>query len=158
MSSQVDSKTKVIVGKVISRLSIGLIPVFCLALAWCGFQILSWILQTKGAVGDMACYVLFGSGVCCGIAGAIGITQLFFFLRRLETEPVFTACNVRALGILSWCSSAFLIAGVVDAFVVNCLFLAAIGVAAGFVGFLVWVVREAFVRALALQNDADATI
>ena len=158
MSSQVDSKSKVVVGKAISRLSIGLVPVFCLALAWCGFQILSWILQTKGAVGDMACYVLFGSGICCGVAGAIGIAQLFFFLRRLETEPIFSACNVRALGILSCCSYVFLVAGIVDAFVVHSLFLAAIGVAAGFIGFLVWVIRESFVRARELQNDADATI
>ncbi len=157
MSDQENPKAKMIVGKVFSRLSVGLIPVFCLSLSWCGFQILVWILQTKGyPASDMACCVLFGSGICCGVAGAIGITHLFFFLRRLEKEPVFTARNVRALGVLSWCAYVFLVAGVVDAVVVDCLFLAAIGVAAGFIGFLVWVVRVSFAKALELLSTLEA--
>ena len=155
MSNNENIMTKVVVGKTVSRLSVVLIPVFCLALSWCGFQVLVWILQTKGLpLGDVASWVLFGSGVCCGVAGAIGISHLFFLLRRLEKEPVFTARNVRALGILTWCACVFLVAGVVDAFLVGCLFLAAIGVVAGIIGFLVWVVREIFVKAVELHNDA----
>ena len=147
---------KVVVGKTVSRLSFVLIPVFCLALSCCGFQVLAWILQAKGLppLGNAAWWVLFGSGICCGVAGIIGISHLFFFLRRLEIEPAFTARNVRALGILTWCACVFLVAGVVDAFLVGCLFLAAIGVVAGIIGFLVWVVREIFVKAVELHNDA----
>ena len=144
-SGAIESSNCLTFGKVASYLSVVLMPVFCLALAWCGCQILEWILQTKKLpIGDVGCWVLFGSGICCGIAGAIGIAHLFFFLRRLEKESAFTFRNVRALDIMGWCSFVFLAAGVVDSILLNCLFLAAIGIVSGFMGILIFVIREVF--------------
>ena len=81
---------------------------------------------------------------------------LFVLLRRISRGRVFVRENVDCLRYISWCCFA----GSAISFV-SSLYLFpwfAIGVAAGFMGIIVRVIKNVFGKAVSLQDDADHTV
>ncbi len=82
--------------------------------------------------------------------------NLFYLLRRIESDQVFIAKNVECLRRISW--SCFAGAGVAFASGFYYLSWLFVFVAAAFMGLIVRVVKNVVAQAVALKDEADYTI
>ena len=90
------------------------------------------------------------------VPAAALLALLFLFLRRIGQGRVFVNENRNCLRHISWCCFA----GAAICFLSSLYWLPwfAIGVAAGFMGLIVRVVKNVIAKAISLQDDADHTI
>lgn len=88
-------------------------------------------------------------------AGAI-LALLLILLTRIGKGEVFVERNVNCLRYISWC--CFIGAAICVASAFYWVPWSAVGIAAGFMGLIVRVVKNVIARAVSLQDDVDHTI
>ena len=90
------------------------------------------------------------------IPAAALLILLFILLHRISRGQVFVGKNTECLRHISWCCFAGAAISVVSTFYWLPWF--AVGVAAGFMGLIVRVIKNVIAKAVSLQDDADHTI
>ena len=90
------------------------------------------------------------------VPAALLLILLYLLLHRIGNGLVFIRQNVKCLRQISWCCFAGAIIAASSSFYWFPWF--AVGIAAGFMGLIVRVVKNVFERAVTLQEDADFTI
>ena len=106
--------------------------------------------------GDTGFYSLLIGLYVCSIPAYSLLYSLYRLLHNLEKDRVFIAENVVLLRRVSWCC---ILAGVV------CLCIAPVwpslvllATAAGFMGLIVRVIKNVFVRAIGMKDELDFTV
>jgi len=90
------------------------------------------------------------------IPAAVLLVLLLNLLRRISAGKVFVKENTDCLRHISWCCFAGAAIGIASAF--YWFPWLAVGIAAGFMGLIVRVVKNVVAEAVSLQDDADYTI
>ena len=101
--------------------------------------------------------ILFLATIYTGsVPAAALLVCLFLLLRRIGQGHVFVKKNTESLRHISW----FCFAGAVICFASSLYWFPwfAIGIAAGFMGLIVRVIKNVIAKAVSLQDDADHTI
>ena len=142
-------------------LSQGLLAVFTAAVAFLDIRCMWFWEWTSGAgvlgtVGEMDQYWFLGCLFACSIPAYILLYSMHILLKRVKQGAVFTRENVRLLGIVSLC--CFLAALLCLAFSWRFPVLLVITAAAGFVGLIVRIVKNAFQQALSMKDELDLTV
>jgi hypothetical protein len=113
------------------------------------------ISSSRSDLGGTKAYFMLTvySGI---IPAGILLVSLYRLLERMTRGQVFIAKNVSSLRRISWCCFT----GAIICLISGLYYFpwALVGVAAAFMGLIVRVVRNAFARAVSLQDDADYTI
>lgn len=95
---------------------------------------------------------LFG----CSVPAYVLLCSMHFLLKHIQEGNVFTAQNIRLLGIVSLCCflAALFCLGLSWRFPV----LLVVTAAAGFVGLIVRIVKNVFQQALSMKDELDLTV
>lgn len=90
------------------------------------------------------------------VPAGIILAFLYILLTRIGKDEIFIKKNVDALRYISWCCFA----GAIISFISMFYWApwSAVGIAAGFMGLIVRVVKNIFAKAVSLQDDVDHTI
>ena len=130
----------------------GLLAVLDLTAYWTTryFAQISGALEESQAVPLMLLFYL------CSVAGWAALWNLWKLLKNIRKGQVFVAENVAAMRLVSWCCFGVGIVCVVGAVVYLPLLIAA--AAAGFMGLIVRIVKNAFEQALAMKDELDFTV
>ena len=109
-----------------------------------------------GTVNGTDKYLFLGCLYGCSIPAFVLLYSMHILLKRVRHGSVFTRENVRLLGIVSLC--CFLAALLCLAFSWRFPVLLVITAAAGFVGLIVRIVKNAFQQALSMKDELDLTV
>jgi len=92
----------------------------------------------------------------CSVFAWLTLYQLWRLLKNLRRGEVFTAGNVRALRIVSWCCAGA--AGICLISLLWYLPFVFAAAAAGFMCLIVRIVKNVFQQAIAMKDELDLTI
>lgn len=111
----------------------------------------SSVLEGGRAVSLMLLFYL------CSVAGWAALWNLWKLLKNIRKGQVFVPENVAAMRLVSWCCFGVGIVCAVGAMAVYPLLLV-VAIAAGFMGLIVRIVKNAFEQALAMKDELDFTV
>lgn len=101
--------------------------------------------------------VLMMISICSGsVFGWIFLYRLWTLLRNIKRGEVFTESNVRQMRGMSWCCAGAALICLASALYYLPFLL--VGLAAGFTGLVVRVVKNVFQQAIAMKSELDLTI
>ncbi len=106
--------------------------------------------------GPAGRWVLLAALYLCSIPAYGALWCLYRLLRNIERERVFTAENVLLLRRVSWCCAGAAIVCLLASPVWYSMVLLA--AAAAFMGLIVRVVKNVFVRAIGMKDELDYTV
>ncbi|MCW6662509.1 DUF2975 domain-containing protein [Aerococcaceae bacterium NML190073] len=107
--------------------------------------------------GALRYYLLLGSGYVLGTLALIVIVQLFHLVDRIGQGEVFIPTNVRSLQLIGWNVGVVAIMALIIS--ITCyLPVLAIAIAGTFMTLIIRVVRNAFGKAVQMQDELDYTI
>jgi hypothetical protein len=93
----------------------------------------------------------------CSVAGWVALWQLWRLLGHIRRGEIFVRENVTAMRGVSWCCFAVMAVCVAGAGLVYPLLLV-VAIAAGFMGLIVRIVKNAFQQAIAMKDELDFTV
>ena len=124
-----------------------------------GWWLVNWFLRTSRYQGiNDAAHLVWGL-VTLYIASAAAwvlLYHLYRLLTNIEAERVFETDNVRHLRAASWCCMA--VAALCLGGAVFYLPMALVSMAAAFMGLIVRIIKNVFVRAIGMKAELDLTI
>lgn len=101
--------------------------------------------------------VLMMISICSGsVFGWLFLYRLWTLLKNIKRGEVFTEANVRRMRGMSWCCAGAALICLASALYYLPFLL--VGLAAGFTGLVVRVVKNVFQQAIAMKSELDLTI
>lgn len=140
----------------LTKICIGIFTIgYILVLALCPGLMKQFVKYSFSARGKDAVFFMATVYACAVPLGCI-LWQLYGLVSRIGGEDIFTGKNIHALRIISWmCFAVTLICLVSMSYYVFYIVLAA---CAAFIGLLIRVIKNVFVRARQLKEENDFTI
>ena len=143
------------------RMSRVLVAVFTAAVAFLDIRCL-WLFRWASEAGILGAvtaadrYLFLGCLFGCSIPAYLLLLDLHRLLKQIQQGQVFTPVNVALLKTISRC--CFAAAALCLVFGIRFPVLLVITAAAGFVGLIVRIVRNAFEQALSMKAELDLTV
>ncbi len=143
----------------LTKCAIILLSVISIVLMAGGPFCVRWVMRRPSPLfeGEVRYWLMLIGGYVCGALLLYCLYILMKLLKNLEAGAVFVKENV---GLLKRVSVIILIASLISLFLgLTCIpSMAAVAVIAAFMALIVRVVRDAFARAVEMQDELDYTI
>ncbi|MBD3949653.1 DUF2975 domain-containing protein [Tuanshanicoccus lijuaniae] len=143
----------------ITKVSILLFVVIVIFMLLSGTRIVNYIMprSTPWFTGQLRYSTLLTSGYLSGSLALFFLYQLFCLISRIEHGKIFIDENVTAL---DWITRAIVIVSIIAVFVGGTCYLPIlfVALACAFTALIIQIVRNAFAKAIQMQNELDYTI
>lgn len=140
----------------LTKVCIGMFAVGYIAvLAFCPWLTKQFVRYSASAHGTDAVFFMITVYACAVPLGII-LWNVYRLVAKIGEESIFTDENVRRLRIISW--MCFIVAAVCLVSAVYYIFYLVIAACAAFMGLLIRVIKNVFVRAMEIKEENDYTI
>ncbi len=140
----------------LSRICVAVFAVLLLALDIGCYRVVRWFFVEIRGTSPIHAAGLMVSVYCGSIFAWICLNQLWRLLGNLRGGAVFTRENVICMRCISWCCMCAAAICLVSA--VYYLPFVFVAIAAGFMGLIVRIVKNAFQQAIVMKDELDLTI
>lgn len=140
----------------LTKICIGIFGIgYICVLAFCPWLMKQFTIYSFSARGKDAVFFM-ATVYSCAVPLGVILWCLYRLVMRIGADEIFTKKNIKALRTISW--MCFLVTGICLISMSYYVFYLIIAACAAFMGLLIRVVKNVFVRAKELKEEIDFTI